>query len=63
MQHGEKIFERLVVKLSIVVGDNSMEKPESTDDYFPKECLDLALSDMRQGFCHHSFGELVNSNE
>lgn len=55
------IFECLVVKLSVIIGDDDIEKTKSANGLL-KEVFDFIFCDVYQGFCLHPFGEVVDSD-
>ena len=58
-----EVFELLVVKLSIVVGDDDPREAESIDNRLPYELSSLSFSDMSHRLDFHLFGEVVNGYE
>lgn len=63
VQFGIEFFEHLVVKLFVIVSDDSMKKSKPTNDRLLEEYLNFALYDICQEFCLHLFDEVVDSDE
>ena len=63
MKLSTKVFELLIIKLSVVVGDDDLREAESGDDGLSDEFSSLGLSDLRYWLSFHPFGEVIDSHE
>ena len=54
-----KLLELLIVKLSIIVGDDGIRQSKSAYDRLLNEVFHLFFSDLRQGFGFHLLGEII----
>lgn len=60
---GTEIFESLVVELLAIVSDDGMRESISTNYQLSEETPDLALGDVHEGLCLHSFSKVVDSDD
>lgn len=63
MKFNKEFFECSIIKLSAIITDDNVWKSELAYNWFLKEVFDFALDDMGQGFCLHSFGKVINSDD
>lgn len=63
MEFSTKFLEYLVVKLLAIIGNEDIWKFESIDNVFIQEVFNFALGDVRQGFCLHPFGDVVDGDD
>lgn len=52
----------MVVKLSVIVSDDDVEKSKLTNDRFLEEAFDFAAGNVCKGFYLHPFDEVVDHN-
>ena len=58
-----KLSEILIVKLSIIVGDDGVWQIESINDEFLNEVFHLTFSDLCQRFGLYIFGKVVDDDQ
>ena len=58
-----EVLKLLIVKLSVVIGDNDLREAELADDQFPHELFSLSFSDLGHRLGFHPLGKVINSDE
>ena len=58
-----KLHELQIVKLMLVVDDDCSEQVKSANDRLSYKIMNLGLSDSRQCFHFHPFGEVVDRDQ
>lgn len=62
MEFNIEVTEHLIIKLPTIISDNGIGKPESIDDWFPKNALNYTLGDMCKEFYLDPTSNVVDGN-
>ena len=62
MKFRTELSEILIIKLSTIVGDDSVRQTEFINDGFLNEVFHFAFSDLRQRFGFYQFGKVVDGD-